>query len=159
MRLFPAGYGRTPHRALVVAVALAWWLAQPPLVAAYYDAQLRRGAYRPEADSIGIPIFTAWGAWGAVTPLVLAALAWTACRGAAGLSYAAVDWGRRARTLGWTAVAALGAYVVLEAAVLDALDGHPWLALAQVPGVLAFAWLRSAVVAAPSRAGARPAAT
>jgi hypothetical protein len=48
----------TPRKAWqLAAIALAAYISAPFLAAAYYAEMLRKGAYPPYADSIGIPIY------------------------------------------------------------------------------------------------------
>ena len=58
-------------RWLVAGLMTIWWIATPAVDAAYYSTQARRGAYPPEADSIGIPIGQSVAGWLLLTPVIL----------------------------------------------------------------------------------------
>ena len=150
--LFPAGLKHTPARRVAGLVAALWWAAQPWLTERYYEAQLGRGAYPPEADSIGIPIGYAKAAWVVVTPVLLVVvglLLWRAYRpGAALLAFSRAHW---ARAAGSTVVAVGASALLVDSALGDWQDGYPALALAQLPGLLAIAWLRAGCAAEAQR--------
>ncbi|MBK7999553.1 MAG: hypothetical protein IPK15_12775 [Verrucomicrobia bacterium] len=64
---------KTPKRKWVVwLLAVGNLLAMPLVEEVYYETNLRRGAYPPEADSIGIPIMQFIAGWVVTLPVFLA---------------------------------------------------------------------------------------
>jgi hypothetical protein len=151
VRLFPAGPAKSPSRLVVALVATGWWLAQPPMVWFYYNAQLHRGAFPPDGDTIIIPIVNITILWALATPFVAAALVAALWRYQAAQSYAAFDSTRRLRSVLWSVLVGLVALIVGEFAYYDVRDGYPLLALAQVPALLVLAWVRSSLCASRDR--------
>jgi hypothetical protein len=121
----------------------------------YYNAQLRRGAYPPDGDTIIIPIANMTIVWTLATPFLAAAAATALWRYRAGQSYIAFDTTRVVRSVLWSTVLGIVALIIAQSAYYDTHDGYPLLALAQVPGLLVLAWVRSSVCAPR----ARPAST
>jgi hypothetical protein len=138
----------------VGATATLWWLVQPLLVVRYYSAQLARGAYPPEADSISIPIAEAWIAWLLASPVIAAMLFLALRRYRAGPAYRALDRVRPWRGAAIAVLAITATALVLKNAVADYRDGYPGLALAQFPGLLALVWLYAGNVRDERRATA-----
>jgi hypothetical protein len=152
VRPFPAGLARSPSRPVVAVTATAWWLAQPPMVWIYYHAQLRRHAYPHDADAIMIPIAQMTILWAIATPLVGAALVAALLRYHPGQTYTAFDSARRLPSALWSVLMGIAALLIVNWAYYDVQDGYPLLALAQVPGLLVVAWVRSSLCAPHDRA-------
>src|SRR5262245_3590244 len=55
-------------RIRAAVLTAGWWLAQPFAEARYYQQELQRGAYPPDADSIAIPIARFVFGWLIVSP-------------------------------------------------------------------------------------------
>jgi hypothetical protein len=140
-RVFPNGVLHTPTRFTAGATAAAWWLIQPALVSRYYSEQLAQGAYRPNADSISIPIGTDWALWFIASPVVLLLVWWALRRYLDGVPCGKKPSGARSIIL--TVVALLMAATVIIFAWSDLQDGYPVLAAAQLPAVIVLLWLRA----------------
>ena len=141
MRLFPSGVLRIPHRRVTTLTVAAWWIVQPIIVERYYSQQLWRGAYRPDADSIGIPIGTDWAFWLLSSPLVLLFVWWAVRRYQNGASYVALPRGARGYLA--TIITLLAIIITSALAWADLDDGYPLLAAAQIPGIVSLLWLRA----------------
>ena len=101
----------------VAALATLWWATEPLAAATYYEEELRRGAYPPNADSIMIPISQNTMGWLLFTPamVLVAALAfWRAPR--------------RVRLLAFDRARPIWCGVWSVAFGLLSIDGARWLA-------------------------------
>jgi hypothetical protein len=134
-------------RLRLVGLIVVWWLAAPWVEALYYRTELARGAFPPEADSIGLPLGQHFIGWLAFTP-VLVAIVLLALRGAPRrFSLLAFDRGRPWWSGGWTV--GLGALALdhLWSAGAAAMRGHPADVVHSLVGVVALLALRGAACA------------
>ena len=121
-----------------------WWLTLPLAEAAFYVEESRRGAYPPDADSIGIPIGQNVIGWLILSPLVIAVAA-LALRGAPPrVRWLAFDRTRPLRAGAWTLLLGALAGGELWTAVQGAATSH-WADVANgALGVAAALALRAA---------------
>ena len=145
----------TPRtKGAVLALALLLFLSAPLAELSYYGSELASGAYPPEADSIGIPLF-----YFVVALLVTAPLTWgfvwlCVRRYPGRVSLLAWDRARPIRSAVWTVL-------IVAAAVLFALSPswrlHPLALFSIAHGLTAAYFLlvcRSALVLAHPKASA-----
>ena len=147
---------RTPQRVHgPLLLGLVLYTAAPLLDAQYYSTMLRRGAYPPNADSIGIPIAFSFAAGLLFAPVFLGLL-WVALRRYVPGTPLGV-WRRDRMIVSWAASVgclAVGALAV-ESAIYMAAQGF-WLYALHGVGVVYFlAIARAAFLAglAPRRGG------
>ena len=101
-------------------MALVHVFSQPLVERVYYETNLRRGVYPPEADSIGIPIMQFMAGWLVTLPVVLAFI-WFALREYPGsVSFLAYNSTRPAWSAVWSALLGVAAAYYLYFAVRSA---------------------------------------
>ncbi|QDQ73876.1 hypothetical protein FNZ56_08290 [Pseudoluteimonas lycopersici] len=125
------------------------FLAQPAVVAWYYQETLRRGWYEKDGDTIGIPIVGNLLVWAFVLPLVAWMLVWLWRRYEPAVSIFVTGSVSRLRSVGYTILAGI---VVLSAAlwVAEGVQEALWLTT-----IYALISMHAALVLRASGLGAR----
>jgi hypothetical protein len=96
---------RTPQRKrplMLFAVLLI--LSQPIFIPLHYLWNELAGAYPPDADSIGIPIFFGWIAWIIFAPVAFACSVWALARYPGSVWLFNWDYNRPGWSIGWSFV-------------------------------------------------------
>ena len=138
-------FSTLPTKWQFVALAAVLYVTAPLVEAVYYRTQDERGAYPPNADSIGIPIFAF-----AVGVLILSPFYALAVWGAArsyrgGLSLLAFDRARPARAIFWSVTLGGLALYGVGSAVYSAVQVLPLDCLASLLWAYLLACLRSSL--------------
>lgn len=137
----------TPGKRFVPWVlALGWLSLQPVASWVYYETNLRRGAYPPEADSIIIGQMQAVIGWGITLPVFLAFF-WFCLRHYPGrVSLFAFDRKRPLRSSVWTVILLAGAGVEISALIRSVAEWFPLDVLSESLAIYLLLCCRSSLV-------------
>jgi hypothetical protein len=130
------------------ALTLVWYASLLLAEALYYSQALSSGAFRPEADSIGKPLFQFTAAWAAGAPLVLGFAAFALRRYPGRVSLWAYDRAKPLRSLAWTLLLTALAGLLLFSCAQSLVTAHYPDAATSLAGAYIVACWRSSLVGA-----------
>lgn len=103
----------TPNRARTVAIYIAIvWLCAPLVEVIYYQTELNRGSFPPEADAIMIPIMQFTIGWLISTPVAAAFVYWVLKSYPGSVSL--LSWNKEKRIKSYTFTAILVTFAAME---------------------------------------------